>query len=197
MDTAFCTRCGTTLSTGAVFCPRCGTSVALASAEPTTAVSPKPAPPSDAPTPTQENLQEFLRQATIGEYEILGVLGRGGMATVFLAHDLSLNRKVAIKVLAPALFQIGEGMIERFKREARTAAALSHPHIIPIYAVKETPSLVYFVMKFVDGRSLESVLRAAGALPLPLVRAVLYEAGAALGHAHRHRVVHRDVKPAN
>src|SRR2546422_2506164 len=72
---------------------------------------------------------------TLFRSEVLGELGHGGMATVYLAHDLALDRSVAIKVLAPALLAMGEGMVERFKREARTAAALSHPHIIPIYAV--------------------------------------------------------------
>ena len=164
-------------------------------AEPTTAVSPTPAPPSDAPT--QDNLQEVLRQATIGEYEILGVLGRGGMATVYLAHDLSLNRKVAIKVLAPALFQIGEGMIERFKREARTAAALSHPHIIPIYAVKESHHILYFVMKYVAGRPLDAVIRDIGGLPIKMVQTILAQVGDALAYAHRHGVIHPDIKSAN
>ena len=195
MESSFCTRCGTTLSTGAVFCPRCGTSVTGVPAEPTTAVSPRPAPPSGAPT--QDNLQEVLRQATIGEYEILGVLGRGGMATVYLAHDLSLNRKVAIKVLAPALFQIGEGMIERFKREARTAAALSHPHIIPIYAVKESHQILYFVMKYVAGRPLDAVIRDIGGLPIKMVQTILAQVGDALAYAHRHGVIHRDIKSAN
>ncbi len=139
---------------------------------------------------------EALRAITLGEYDIHGELGQGGMATVYLAHDIALDRKVAIKVMSPALLATA-GMVERFKREARTAAALSHPHIIPIYAVRENAALVYFVMKFVEGRSLESILRAAGPLPLPLVRAVLYQVGAALGYAHRRGVVHRDVKPAN
>src|SRR6266566_2623549 len=76
--------------------------------------------------------------------DVSGQLGQGGMATVYLAHDIALDRKVAIKVMAPALFSTA-GMVERFKREARTAAALSHPHIIPIYAVTESPDLVYFV----------------------------------------------------
>src|SRR2546426_4079351 len=118
------------------------------------------------------------------------------MATGCPAPDTALDRKVAIKAMAPALFSTA-GMVERFKREARTAAALSHPHIIPIYAVTESPDLVYFVMKFVEGRSLESIVRAAGPLPLTLVRAVLYQAGEALGYAHRRGVVHRDIKPAN
>jgi serine/threonine-protein kinase len=148
-------------------------------------------------TVSRDNVQDALRQATLGDYEILGVLGRGGMATVYLAHDLSLNRKVAIKVLAPALFQMGEGMVERFKREARTAAALSHPHIIPIFAVKESHQLLYFVMKYVSGRPLDAVILDVGALPIKMVQTILAQVGDALAYAHRQRVIHRDIKSAN
>jgi len=118
------------------------------------------------------------------------------MASVYLAHEIALDRKVAIKVMSPALFSAA-GMVERFKREARTAASLSHPHIIPIYAVRESPEIVYFVMKFVEGRSLESIVHQLGQMPIPLVQAILYQVGSALGYAHRRGVVHRDVKPAN
>ena len=140
---------------------------------------------------------DALRQATLGEYEILAELGHGGMATVYLAHDLALDRKVAIKVLAPALLLMGEGMVERFKREARTAAALSHPHIIPIYAVKESQDVLYFVMKYVQGRALDAVIRDVGPLPIAMVQAILAQVSDALGYAHRHGVIHRDVKSAN
>lgn len=140
---------------------------------------------------------EALRQATLGEYEIVAELGRGGMATVYLGHDLALDRRVAIKVLAPALLLMGEGMVERFKREARTAAALSHPHIIPIYAVKESEHVLYFVMKYVRGRPLDHVIRDVGPLPIPMVQTILAHVGDALGYAHRHGVIHRDVKSAN
>ncbi|HEV2670065.1 MAG TPA: protein kinase [Gemmatimonadales bacterium] len=153
-----------------------------------------------APLPTdlsRETIEDTLRRATLGEYEILGVLGRGGMATVYLAHDLSLDRKVAIKVLSPALFHMGEGMVERFKREARTAAALSHPHIIPIYAVKETHQTLYFVMKYVAGRPLDAVINTVGRLPIKMVQTILGHVGDALAYAHRHRVIHRDIKSAN
>src|SRR5439155_8366153 len=107
-----------------------------------------PPPPHDA---GREALLDALRQAALGEYEIFTELGRGGMATVYLAHDLALDRKVAIKVLAPALLAMGEGTVERCKREARTAAALSHPHIIPIYAVRDGDRVLYFVMQYVQG----------------------------------------------
>src|SRR3989454_258768 len=190
----YCARCGTSLAPGAYFCLRCGTSVPLTTGGAGAAV----APPVRRPLPAQHNAQvDALRQATLGEYEILAELGRGGMATVYLAHDLALDRKVAIKVLAPALLLMGEGMVERFKREARTAAALSHPHIIPIYAVKESEHVLYFVMKYVQGRALDSIIRDVGTLHIPMVQTILAHAGDALGYAHRHGVIHRDIKSAN
>ncbi|HEV2750864.1 MAG TPA: serine/threonine-protein kinase [Gemmatimonadales bacterium] len=140
---------------------------------------------------------DTLRKATLGEYEILTELGHGGMAAVYLAHDLALDRKVAIKVLSPALLLMGEGMVERFKREARTAAALSHPHIIPIYAVKESEHVLYFVMKHVQGRALDAVIHEVGPLPIAMVQTILAQVGDALGYAHRHGVIHRDIKSAN
>jgi len=191
---SYCARCGTSLAPGAYFCLRCGTSVPVAA----TGGGATVAPPLRRAPPAQQNAQvEALRQATLGEYEILAELGRGGMATVHLAHDLALDRKVAIKVLAPALMHMGEGMVERFKREARTAAALSHPHIIPIYAVKESEHVLYFVMKYVQGRALDSVIRDVGTLPIPMVQTILAQVGDALGYAHRHGVIHRDIKSAN
>jgi serine/threonine protein kinase len=155
------------------------------------------APPPRRPLAQNTAQLDALRQATLGEYEILAELGRGGMATVYLAHDLALDRKVAIKVLAPALLLMGEGMVERFKREARTAAALSHPHIIPIYAVKESEHVLYFVMKYVQGRALDTVIRDVGTLPIPMAQTILAQVGDALGYAHRHGVIHRDIKSAN
>ena len=205
-------------------CPKCGTNVAHLTATgpaPTSVMAPHDTPtlqytpPPTRPGPggssssggghgvtggsgllTQSRLMEALKSATLGDYEILAELGRGGMATVYLAHDISLDRKVAIKVMSPALLD-GEGAIERFKREARTAGALSHPHIIPIYAVKDNGELLYFVMKFVEGRPLDDVLQTQGGLPIPLVVQILTEVAGALAFAHRKGVVHRDVKPAN
>jgi len=143
-----------------------------------------------------EHLLERLRVATRGEYEILGELGRGGMATVFLAHEISLDRKVAIKVMSPGLLH-GPGLVERFKREARTSANLSHPNIIPIYAVREVDGLLFFVMKLVEGTPLDSIIKELGTLPFPMVEAILGQVGGAFGYAHRHGVVHRDIKPSN
>src|SRR5256885_6230835 len=193
-DQAACGRCGTAVPPGARHCPTCGADVSGQQGQVATAY----VTPDDAARLAQGQSAQLaaLRKATLGHYDIHGELGQGGMATVYLAHEIALDRKVAIKVMAPALFSTA-GMVERFKREARTAAALSHPHIIPIYAVTESLDLVYFVMKFVEGRSLESIVRAAGPLPLTLVRAVRSQRGEALGYAHRRGVVHRDIKPAN
>jgi hypothetical protein len=176
--TSACARCQTPLESGARFCQVCGLSV---SGEQT------------APLPT---LMEILRQGTLGEYEVLREIGQGGMATVFLAHEIALDRKVAIKVMSPQ-FVHGADMIERFKREARTAAGLNHPHIIPIYAVRESHQLLFFVMKYIGGRSLDQILRDVGPLPFPMVRSILSDIGSALDYAHRQGVVHRDVKPGN
>src|SRR5213596_2116218 len=189
-----CTRCGESIGPADRFCPRCGADVSGVQASIATAVVHQHAPP--APAASQAAQLDAVRQATLGEYEILGELGRGGMASVYLAHDIALDRRVAIKVMAPALLS-GEGMAERFKREARTAASLSHPNIIPIYAVRDTEHALYFVMKLIEGRPLDSIIHEIGPLPIPMVQAILHQVGAALGYAHKHGVVHRDVKAAN
>ena len=118
------------------------------------------------------------------------------MAAVYLARDLALNRRVAIKVMAPGLL-LGPGMMERFKQEAVTVANLQHVHIVAIYGVRQIGDLHFFVMQFVPGRTLEGVLRDVGALPIPVVRAWLFQIGSALGYAHRRGVIHRDIKPGN
>lgn len=176
--TTACIRCQAPLDSGARYCQVCGLSV---SGEQT------------APLPT---LMQLVRQATLGEYEIVREIGQGGMATVYLAHEIALDRKVAIKVMSPQ-FVHGTETIERFKREARTSASLTHPHIIPIYAVRETERLLFFVMKYIAGRSLDAVLRDVGPLPFPMVRSILSDVGTALDYAHRQGVIHRDVKPGN
>jgi serine/threonine protein kinase len=136
-----------------------------------------------------------LARALEGRYEIIRLLGRGGMAAVFLAQDLVLERQVAIKVLPPDMTRDGE-LIVRFQREAKTAARLDHPNIIPIHRVESEAGLVYIVMKYVSGQSLEDLLD-KGPVSIQLARHILREAALALGHAHRRHIVHRDVKPAN
>jgi eukaryotic-like serine/threonine-protein kinase len=152
------------------------------------------APPTPA-DPWQQVLTR-LRVATLGEFEIVREVGRGGMAAVYLAKDMTLGRKVAIKVMAPALLA-GEGMLERFKNEAVTVASLSHPNIIQVYAVKQSGDLQFFVMKFVEGRSLDHIIKDEGGLAIPVIRGLLFMIGSALGYAHRRGIVHRDIKPGN
>ncbi len=194
IGTPACGRCGAGVTPGSRYCPSCGADVSGPQSDVATAFI--PGVEASRPGRGQAALLEVLRAATLGDYEILGELGRGGMATVYLAHDIALDRKVAIKVISPTLLE-GEGMVERFKREARTAAALSHPHIIPIFAVKVSEQILYFVMKFVQGRPLDSIIREVGPLPIPMVQAIFAQVGGALGYAHRRGIVHRDVKPAN
>ena len=148
------------------------------------------------PATGSDDLRAVLQTATLGHYEVLQELGAGGMATVFLAHDITLDRLVAIKVMSPALLFSG-GMVERFRREARTAASLNHPNIIPIYAVGETDEILYFVMKYVAGRPLDQIIREFGPLSIEMSEAILAQVGSAIGHAHRKGVIHRDIKPAN
>ena len=141
-------------------------------------------------------LLAMVRKATLGEYEIRGEIGRGGMAAVYLAYDLRLNRKVAVKVMLPEL-ALHEGMEDRFRREARTAAKLDHHNIVVIYSVREAGDLLYFVMKYIDGASLEQLARKYAPLPIPIVQHILMQLAGALQYAHDEGVVHRDVKPAN
>jgi serine/threonine-protein kinase len=143
-----------------------------------------------------EALQARLQRLVQGKYEIIRLVGKGGMGAVFLAHDLTLEREVAIKVLPPD-FSTDPQVIKRFQQEAKTAARLDHTNIIPIYRVESEEGLNYFVMKYISGTSLEDVLESKQPLTYDYVQRILWEAACALGHAHSRGVVHRDVKPAN
>jgi serine/threonine protein kinase len=158
--------------------------------------NPAPGSEADALFGDVDALLPLIQEATAGEYEILGELGRGGMAAVYLARDVSLSRKVAIKTMLPEL--IGrQQMVQRFKREAQMAAGLSHPHIVQIHSVRQTSRIVYFVMKFIEGRGLDSIIGEHGALDVDMTRLILQQAASALTFAHHRGVIHRDVKPAN
>ncbi len=142
-----------------------------------------------------DELTERLRAATRGRYDIFSPLGSGGMGVVFAAFDLSLGRRVAIKVM------LCQGMMpdaaERFDREVRLSASLSHPNIIPIYSVERTDELHYFVMQFIQGQTFDAVLKSDKEQSPEVARIVLQDIGAALDYAHTRGVVHRDIKPAN
>ncbi|MFI5279981.1 MAG: serine/threonine-protein kinase, partial [Gemmatimonadales bacterium] len=137
-----------------------------------------------------------LQQAVAGRYSLERELGRGGMGIVYLARDVALDRLVAIKLLPPA--QAAQaGLKERFLREARTAAKLSHPNIVQIYVVEEAAGLVFFVMAYVEGETLGQRLRAKGPLNPAAGIKLLQEVAWALAYAHLRGIVHRDIKPDN
>ncbi len=137
-----------------------------------------------------------LQAALAGRYSLERELGRGGMGVVYLAREVRLDRPVAIKLLPP--HHAGDARLrERFLREARTAAKLSHPHIIPIFAVDEVGTFVFFVMAYVAGETLTERVRRRGPLPPSEAGRVLREVAWALAYAHSQGLVHRDVKPDN
>ncbi len=142
------------------------------------------------------NVADRLQTATLGEFQIIRELGRGGMAAVFLAHDIHLDRKVAVKVMSPMLGSDAR-MVERFRREAKTGAGLKHPNIATVHRVLEGEGLYFFVMDFIRGRPLDAILQRNGALTIEVTRALLYQIGSGLAYAHRRKIYHRDVKPAN
>jgi tRNA A-37 threonylcarbamoyl transferase component Bud32 len=129
-------------------------------------------------------------------YRIERVLGRGGMSVVYLAHDLRLKRKVALKLLAPELAQ-DEGFRSRFLRESQLAASLDHPNVVPVYEAGEVDGLLYIAMRYVLGTDLKALLRAEGALAPERALVVVAQVASALDAAHERGLVHRDVKPSN
>lgn len=135
--------------------------------------------------------------AAIGDQYLIGAeVGRGGMAVVYAAEDLRLQRKVALKVLPPDL-AFRSDVRERFVREAQTAARLNHPHIVPIYAVHEAQGMVAFAMALVHGETLAVRLQRESRPAFPVVASVLEQMADALAYAHASGVVHRDIKPDN
>jgi predicted Ser/Thr protein kinase len=137
-----------------------------------------------------------LQEALAGDYSLERELGRGGMGIVYLAREVQLDRYVAIKVL-PQSLAIQPDVRERFLREARLSASLSHPHIVPIYRVGEARGFVFFAMGYVNGETLGDRLRSRGPLPPTAAIRMLREVAWALSYAHRHGIVHRDIKPDN
>jgi serine/threonine protein kinase len=174
-----CRECDAVLPPEARFCLSCGARV-----EPRGSDS------------TVDPLLEILDKAIGFQYRIERLLGRGGMGAVYLAHELALDRDVAIKVLPPEQASTAQ-MRERFRREARTAARLSHPHIVPLHTFGEVSGLVYFVMGYVAGESLASRLKRQGPFPPEEARTFLVAMCDALDYAHRQGIVHRDIKPDN
>lgn len=172
-----CTACQGPLGEEACFCARCG--------------APAPVAPAAEGDPIRTALEAKLQ----GQYRLVRLLGRGGMGAVYLARDLTLDREVAIKVVKTD--SDAREVYDRFRREAKTAARLAHPNIVPLHAFGEVEGMPYFVMGYVRGESLAARLRRDGKLPEDEARRVLAEIADALDHAHRQGVVHRDIKPDN
>src|SRR5213596_3763526 len=159
----YCSRCGTQNDDASKFCRSCGLDLAATPIQ----------------NPQELTELELVREQLKDEYEILDELGRGGMAIVFKAREKQLERDVAIKVL-PFSLAFDKEFVERFQREARTSAKLEHPGIIPIYRVGKSGRVIYFVMKFLRGKPLSSVLAARGSLPPAEIRQVLVQVARAL-----------------
>lgn len=132
----------------------------------------------------------------LGQYKVIELLGQGGMATVYKAYQESIDRYVAIKVLPPHA-GLDDQFIERFKLEAKTIGGLQHPHILPLYDYGAQDDILYLVMAYVDGGSLDDVLEDRMELSTRRIEKLLREIASALDYAHRRGIIHRDVKPAN
>ena len=141
------------------------------------------------------SLLEELREALREHYAVESEVGRGGMATVFLAEDLKHGRRVAVKVLSPELSSSLDS--DRFKREIQIAARLSHPHILPVFDSGDANGLLYYVMPFVEGESLRGRIKRESQLPIDDAIAIACEVADALSYAHSFGVIHRDIKPEN
>jgi hypothetical protein len=146
-----------------------------------------------APSPPARTSDLF---GDFGAYRVTGIIGQGGMGMVFLGHEARLHRTVAIKVLNPALASIPTAR-ERFLREARSAAAIRHEHVITIHAIDEAKGLPYLVMEHVHGESLQQRLDRAGPVPIDDVIRIAEQVAAGLSAAHAQGLIHRDIKPAN
>src|SRR6266545_2578481 len=183
-----CYRCAAPIPEHSRFCLSCG------------ALMPDATLPTAAPDELDDGgareLELLIRAETAEEYEILREIGRGGMGVVYLAREVALARDVAMKVLPPHL-TFGKGAIGRFRREARTAAALEHPNIIPVYRIAPGGRVFWYTMKYLEGRSLAEVLEERKVLPLAAAITILERVADALDYAHTRHVIHRDVKPSN
>ncbi|MEO6324130.1 MAG: serine/threonine-protein kinase [Thermoanaerobaculia bacterium] len=174
-----CSSCHATLPADARFCLRCGVA--------------SPGAGLDEPV---DPLRETLKVALGRQYDVLKLLGRGGMGAVYLAREAALEREVAIKVLPPDRGDSQESR-DRFRREARTAARLSHPNIVPLLTFGDVEGTMFFVMGYVPGESLAAKLKRDGPLPIDEARRIVGEVAEALSYAHGAGVVHRDIKPDN
>lgn len=193
-----CPTCNTPIPDEALYCAVCGGAPQI----PTSPSVPRPAAPTVArielahqPGDEIEGRQRL--QLALGDgYEVRELLGRGGFGLVFTAFDKRLKRDLAIKVLRMELAQ-SSNFMDRFEREAMTAAQLRHPNIVPIYSIGEKDGLAYIVMPLIKGETLRALLERDGPLPMSETCRILEDAASALAAAHSVGLIHRDIKPDN
>ncbi|MEV8019777.1 serine/threonine-protein kinase [Streptomyces sp. NPDC086554] len=153
-----------------------------------------------APRETSQSVHSGRPSELIGKqiagYRIEGEVGRGGMAVVYRAKDLRLDRTVALKLLAPELAR-NDTFRKRFTHESRVAASIEHPHIVPVFEAGETDGVLYIAMRYVPGLDLRHLLDRSGPLPAGAALRIAVQVASALDAAHDHGLVHRDVKPGN
>ncbi|MBT2466672.1 serine/threonine protein kinase [Streptomyces sp. ISL-66] len=137
-----------------------------------------------------------LRGRRIAGYVVEDEIGRGGMAVVYRAHDVRLDRTVALKLLAPTLAR-NDTFRQRFAHESKVAAAIDHPHIVPVFEAGETDGLLYIAMRYVAGEDLRAVMDRTGPMSVETAARIAGQVASALDAAHDHDLVHRDVKPGN
>ncbi|GAA2992679.1 serine/threonine-protein kinase [Streptomyces fulvorobeus] len=155
------------------------------------------APPPPPPPPSHEAGRAYdLLGTEIAGYRLESEIGRGGMAVVYRARDLRLDRTVALKLLAPGLAR-NDTFRQRFTYESRVAAAIDHPHIVPVFEAGETDGVLYIAMRFVAGQDLRVLIDRRGPLPHTTAIRIAGQVASALDAAHDHDLVHRDVKPGN
>jgi serine/threonine-protein kinase len=169
-----CGQCGTPLPGGAKFCHRCGA-------------------PQIADTRSE---LDRLRESMGDDYAVMGELGRGGFAVVYLVEDRKARRHLAVKVLRRELI-LSDVLVERFRREIRLASRLDHPNILPVLFSSDGADFAYYAMPRVKGKTLKEMLKARGRMPVIEAVGLLRDVASALAHAHERGVAHRDIKPSN
>src|SRR5579863_8997001 len=174
-----CTRCGATVASGSSACPRCGSAIT-----------------GSQPAEQAERIRLRIQESIGDAYRLVELLGRGGMGIVFRAREVALDREVALKVLTLDPMLSPEAYT-RFEREAKLAARLDHPNVVPIFAVGQRNTVAYYTMRLVRGGTVEDLLASHRALDFQHALEILREVARALDYAHGQGVVHRDIKPAN
>lgn len=174
-----CTNCGKLLISDAKFCPSCGAPVPLT-----------------ATAPIKDPRLSVIERALGNKYRILNKVGSGGFADVYLGEHVQLSRKVAVKILLHSMGSDPE-MVERFRRESKAAARLTHPNIIDIYDVGESEGVYYFVMKYIEGETLGQKMHRERMIEPGEAIDIVRQVASALAYAHDNSVIHRDIKPGN